>query len=156
VVGSEVAKRVKYSVGYRCAEDTDFAIGLYRAGCQFVMAEAPGAVWKDMPDPARSSAGRKGARLTEWIENLRPHIPAVAYHGCRGWIIAKGVAPTDRWKALRLYLTALRHRCYSPGLAAIIFLQIFLPDGAYRRVADASISWLRAGLRPRPSVRQQQ
>jgi glycosyltransferase involved in cell wall biosynthesis len=156
VVGNAMAKRVKYTVGYRYGEDTNFAIGLYLAGCKFVMAEAPGAVWKDMPDPGRASAGRKGARLAPWIEAMRPRIPEIAYHGCRGWIIAKGIAPNDKWQALKLYLTALRHGCYSPGLALIIFLQIFLPDGAYRRVADTGIAWLRAGLHPRRAARQQQ
>jgi glycosyltransferase involved in cell wall biosynthesis len=155
VVPNAMAKRVKYGVGYRYGEDTDFAIGLYLAGGRFVMAEEPGAVWKDMADEGRASSGRKGARLTLWIEAMKPHIPEAAYHGCRGWIIAKGVAPTDRWKALRFYLTALRHRCYSPGLAVIIFLQIFLPDGAYRLLADTSIGWLKAGLQPRRAAGQQ-
>jgi hypothetical protein len=154
VVENQIAKRVKYSVGYRYAEDTNFAINLFLAGCRFVMAEEPGAVWKDVHDPGRSSAGRKGVRLTQWIEELRPRIPDVAYHGCRGWVIAKGLAPTDKWKALKLYLTALCHRCYSPGLAVIVFLQIFLPDNAYRSVADTSIAWLKAGLRPRPVPRK--
>jgi glycosyltransferase involved in cell wall biosynthesis len=149
VVENRLAKRVKYGVGYRYGEDTDFAIGLSLAGAKFVMAEEPGAVWKDQSDPDRASAGRKGARLSQWIENLRPRIPAKAYHGCRGWIIAKGVAPTDKWKALKLYLNAVLRGCYSPGLAIIIFLQIFLPDSAYRGVADAGIAWLRAGLHPR-------
>ncbi len=149
VVEAAMAKQVKYGVGYRYGEDTDFAINLYLAGCKFVMAEEPAAIWKDTYDPGRASSGRKGARLTQWIEQLRPRIPEKAYHGCRGWIIAKGVAPTDKWKALKLYLTALRHGCYSPGLAAIIFLQIFLPDGAYRNVADTAIAWLKAGLHPR-------
>jgi hypothetical protein len=63
-------------------------------------------------------------------------------------VIAKGIAPTDKAKALALYLTALRQRCYSPGLAVIIFLQIFLPDRAYRLVADTGIGWLKAGLHP--------
>jgi glycosyltransferase involved in cell wall biosynthesis len=153
VVENQIAKKTKYGVGYRYGEDTDFAINLYLAGCRFMMAEQPGAVWKDMHDPGRASAGRKGARLTQWIEQLRPRIPEIAYHGCRGWIIAKGVAPQDKWQALKLYLTALYHRCYSPGLAFIIFLQIFLPDSAYRSVADTAIAWLKAGLQPR-SLRQ--
>jgi glycosyltransferase involved in cell wall biosynthesis len=148
VVPSEIARRVKYTVGYRYAEDTDFAIKLFLAGCTFVMADEPAAVWKDLPDPNRSSSGRKGIRLAPWLEQMKPHIPAVAYHGCRGWVIAKGVAPTDKRKALSLYLTALWHRCYSPGLAIIIFLQIFLPDRAYRLVADTGIGWLKAGLQP--------
>lgn len=149
VVESQMAKRIKYGVGYRYGDDTDFAINLYLAGCKFVMAEEPAAIWKDTYDPNRTSAGRKGARLTQWIEKLRPRIPEKAYYGCRGWIIAKGVAPTDKGKALSLYLTALRHGCYSPSLAAIIFLQIFLPDAMYRSVADTGIGWLKAGLHPR-------
>jgi hypothetical protein len=73
---------------------------------------------------------------------LRPRIPSAAYHGCRGWTIAKGVARNDRWQALRLYLTAVLHGSYPPRLAVIIFLQIFLSDGQYRRVADCAIGWL--------------
>jgi hypothetical protein len=37
--------------------------------------------------------------------------------------------------------------CYRPGLAGIVFLQIFLSDRTYRKVADGAIQWLRAGLR---------
>lgn len=149
VVESRMAKKVKYAIGYRYGEDASFAIDLYLAGCNFVMAEEPGAVWKDTFDSGRTSAGRKGVRLTQWIEDLRPRIPDKAYHGCRGWIIAKGIAPADKIKAFNLYFTALRQRCYSPGLAVIIFLQIFLPDAWYRGVADTSITWLKAGLTPR-------
>lgn len=148
VVENQLAKRVKYTTGYRYGEDTNFAIGLYLAGCDFVMAEKPAAVWRDTFDPNRSSSGRKGARLIPWIESLRGKIPEAAYHGCRGWIIAKGLAPTDKLGALRLYLTALRHRCYSPGLAAAVLLQIFLPDSLYRGLADTAIGRLKAGLRP--------
>jgi glycosyltransferase involved in cell wall biosynthesis len=148
-VESGTAKRTKYGVGHRYGEDTDFAIGLYLAGCRFVMAEEPGAVWKDIQDPGRSSSGRKGIRLIQWIEQLKPSIPHKAYLGCRGWIIAKGIAPSDKWKALKLYLTAVFNGCYSPGLAIIIFLQIFLPDNAYRNVADTSIAWFKAGLQPK-------
>jgi hypothetical protein len=81
------------------------------------------------------------------VEDLRPRIPSAAYHGCRGWTIAKGVVRNDRWKALRLYLTAVLRGCYRPRLAVIIFLQIFLSDGQYRRIADWAIGWL--GVRTR-------
>jgi glycosyltransferase involved in cell wall biosynthesis len=153
VVENQMAKRVKYTVGYRYGEDTNFAINLYLAGCNFVMAEKPAALWRDTFDPNRSSAGRKGVRLIPWIEGLRGKIPEVAYHGCRGWIIAKGIAPTDKLGALKLYLAALWHRCYSPGLAAVVFLQIFLPDSFYRGLADTAIGRLKAGLRPSRSAR---
>ena len=40
VVERELAKRVRYHVNLRAAEDTDFAIRLSLAGCKFVMARA--------------------------------------------------------------------------------------------------------------------
>ncbi len=146
-VPAEMARAVRYHEHLRFAEDADFAIRLYLAGCRFVMAEEPGAVWKDLPDPNRSSAGRKGARLIPWLEQLKPQIPARAYYGGRGWVIAKGVAVTSKWRALKLYAAALLHGCYRPKLAAVIFLQIFLSDGAYRAVADRVISVSRLNVR---------
>ncbi|HSZ74527.1 MAG TPA: glycosyltransferase family 2 protein [Rhizomicrobium sp.] len=140
VVETNMARRIRYHEDLHAAEDTDFALRLFLAGCKFAMIEEPGAVWKDIYDPARTSAGRKGARLLHWIEELRPQIPARAYYGCRGWAIAKGIAPKHRMRALKLYLTALWHGCYRPRLAAIIFLQIFLSDRIYRRVADIAVS----------------
>ena len=69
--------------------------------------------------------------------------------GCRGWAVAKHVAMTDRFGALRLYLAAVLRGCYRPGLACIVFLQIFLSDRAYRSVADGAIRRLKAGFRPK-------
>lgn len=141
-VEAALAKRVRYAEGLRFGEDTDFAIRLFLEGCQFVMLEEPGAVWHDVHDPGRASANRKGVRLAGWIEELRPRIPAAAYYGCRGWSIAKGIAPQGRFRALWLYLEAVMRGCYAPKLAAIIFLQIFLPDSLYRRIADQAIGVL--------------
>jgi glycosyltransferase involved in cell wall biosynthesis len=143
VVAAESAKRVRYNESLPFAQDTDFAIRLFLAGNRFVMADEPGAVWRDLPDPGRASAGRKGWRLRNWLEDLKPRIPAKAYYGGRGWMIAKGLAPHNRNKALRLYLTALKHRCYSPRLAVVIFLQIFMPDRFYRAVADSIVALFR-------------
>jgi glycosyltransferase involved in cell wall biosynthesis len=142
-VDRNVARRVRYSEYLRFGEDTDFAIRLYLAGCRFAMLEEPGAIWHDLADPNRASAHRRGARMMKWLEDLRPRIPSSAYHGCRGWTIAKGVALNDKGRALRLYLAALFHGAYRPRLAAIVFLQIFLPDSAYRRIADWAIGWMR-------------
>jgi glycosyltransferase involved in cell wall biosynthesis len=147
VVEGKLAQRVRYSEYLRFGEDTDFAIRLFLEGCRFKMLEEPGAIWHDLHDTNRASANRKGARLATWVEDLRPRIPSAAYHGCRGWTIAKGVVRNDRWKALRLYLTAVLRGCYRPRLAVIIFLQIFLSDGQYRRIADWAIGWL--GVRTR-------
>ena len=142
-VERKLAQRIRYSEYLRFGEDIDFALRLFLDGCRFKMLEQPGAIWHDLHDTNRASANRKGARLAAWVEDLRTHIPAAAYHGCRGWTIAKGVVRNDRWKALRLYLTAVLHGCYRPRLAVIIFLQIFLSDGQYRRIADWAIGWLR-------------
>lgn len=150
VVDAATAKRVRYDESLRLGDDKDFALRLYLAGCRFVMAEKPGAIWRDVYDPGRSSAGRKGVRLQQWIEQLRPNIPEKAYHGCRGWVIAKGLAPTDPIGAMRLYLTALWHGCYRPRLALIIFLQIFLPDKIYRRMADRAVSWFHSNSHAQP------
>jgi glycosyltransferase involved in cell wall biosynthesis len=140
VLPREIAWRVRYSEALRFAQDTDFALRLYLEGCRFRMLEEPGAVWHDLPDPQRTSANRKGANAVGWIEFMRHRIPSRAYHGCRGWMIAKGVAPRHKGKALALYLTALLHGCYRPRLAAIIFLQVFLPDATYRRIADWAVA----------------
>jgi glycosyltransferase involved in cell wall biosynthesis len=147
VVDTATAKRVRYSENLRAAEDTDFAIRLFLDGQRFIMADAPGAVWKDVPDPNRTSSGRRGGRMIPWLEEIRPQIPARAYYGCRGWAIAKFVATTDKGAALRLYLTAVLRGCYPWRLAVIVFLQIFLSDQTYRKVADGAIAKLRIGFR---------
>lgn len=138
---TETARRVRYG-GWRPAEDTDFAIRLYLAGCHFQMVDEPGAVWNDIYDPKRTSAGRKTASLIPWLNSLKPLIPPRAYYGGRGWAIAKGVAITKPWTALHYYLSAVLHGCYHPRLAAIVFLQIFLPDRLYRRIADRAIPFV--------------
>lgn len=138
-VARQTARRVRYSEGWRFAEDNDFAIRLFLDGNEFRMIEEPGAVWDDTPNPNRTSSGRKNARLVPWLEDMKPKIPARAYYGCRGWSIAKGIVATEPFKALGYYLSAVLRGCYNPRLAAIIFLQIFLSDTLYRRVADRAI-----------------
>lgn len=138
-LASETARRVRYSEGWRFAEDNDFAIRLFLDGNTFRMIEEPGAVWDDSANPNRTSAGRKNARLIPWLEDMKAKIPARAYYGCRGWSIAKGIVANEPLRALRYYLSAVLRGCYNPRLAAIIFLQIFLSDRLYRRVADRAI-----------------
>jgi len=141
-VETAVARRVRYPEDLRFGEDTDFAIRLYLEGCRFTMLEEPGAIWHDLYDLKRASANRKGARLAHWIEKIKPRIPEAAYHGCRGWPVAKGVATQDKLGALRLYAAAVVRGCYAPRLAVVIFLQIFLSDVHYRRIADRVIGLL--------------
>jgi glycosyltransferase involved in cell wall biosynthesis len=139
VVARDWASRVRYGESMPFAQDTDFAIRLYLAGCQFVMAGEPGAVWDDSHNPGRVSAGRRSTRMQTWLDELRPQIPARAYQGARGWMIAKGVVQTSTPKALRLYLGAVLRGCYRPRLALAVFLQIFAPDALYRIFSDSMI-----------------
>jgi glycosyltransferase involved in cell wall biosynthesis len=147
VVESALARQVRFHEDLPPAEDTDFAIRVALAGRHWTMAEEPGVVWRDVADPNRLSAGRRGASLRRWIEALKPRITEKAYYGCLGWAYAKYVALDSPRHALALYLRALWHGCYRPPLAAVIFLQIFLSDRAYRAFADTAIGRLGAGLR---------
>lgn len=146
VVAREMAARVRYDETLPFAQDTDFAIRLFLAGCRFVMAEDPGAVWYDCSDPARASAGRKGALVENWLESLKPAIPRRAYYGARGWMIAKGVAASNRARAFGLYWAAVSRGCYRPRLALLIFLQIFFSDALYRFLADRIIAILQGAV----------
>jgi glycosyltransferase involved in cell wall biosynthesis len=156
VVERAMAARVRYHESLRIAEDTDFAIRLQLAGCRFAMAPEAGAIWKDIPDPNRTSAigaaaSVKGLRFAKWLQMMKPDLTRKAWLGAQGWAYAKLVAREGRkGAALRLYLTALLHGCYRPRLAGVIFLQIFLGPDAYRTLADRAISWLHAGLRTPP------
>jgi glycosyltransferase involved in cell wall biosynthesis len=151
VVERELARRVRYHENLRAAEDTDFAIRLALAGCKFVMAEEPGAVWHDVADPNRSSAGGRATDTRDfarWLDGMQPVMTARAWRGARGWAYAKMLAREGRkFEALKLYLAALCSGCYAPRLAAVVFLQIFLNAARYRRLADAAIGWLHIGLR---------
>jgi glycosyltransferase involved in cell wall biosynthesis len=142
VVPADIAKKVRYRQGMPFGQDTDFAIRLSLAGCRFAMAKGPGAIWNDAFDPSRVSSSRKGALLLPWIEEMRPLISAKAYHGYRGWHIAKGIAKVSKINALKLYLVALANLCYAPPLAGVIFFQIFVPDGMYRRISDVVVQFL--------------
>ena len=151
VLERELAKKVRYNASLRTAEDTDFAIRLALLGCRFVMAEQAGAVWKDFADPHRTSAGGPSSRTQRfgaWLEQMKPHMTRRAWCGGRGWAYAKMVARDgNKFEALRLYLDALLRGCYSPRLAAVVFLQVFLNAAQYRRLADTAIGWLHIGLR---------
>ncbi len=145
VVETDLARKIRFHEKLPPSEDTDFAIRAALAGASFVMAERPSVVCRDIADAGRLSAGRRGACIMPWLDGLRPQIPAKAYHGYRGWAYAKCVAVENRGRAFGLWLNATLRGCYRPSLAAIIFLQIFLSDGLYRRVADGAIKWLGAG-----------
>jgi glycosyltransferase involved in cell wall biosynthesis len=146
VVPRELAGRVRYDEALPFAQDTDFAIRLFLAGCRFAMAPAPGGVWNDITDPRRVSAGRKNGRILGWLETMRPRIPERSYYGGRGWMVAKGFSQRQGLDALRFYLVAVVRGCYRPRLAAIVLLQIFTSDRFYRHLADWIIAWRRGRI----------
>lgn len=141
LVPRAIAARVRYRPDVTFGDDTDFAIRLALAGCRFRMTPAPSVIWADDPRDDRLSAQGHSAEKIQWLADLRPHISDRAYRGYFGWHIAKVVRHRDPMAALRMYLAALLRGAYSPRLAATIFLQIFLPQGAYRKVADRWIAW---------------
>jgi glycosyltransferase involved in cell wall biosynthesis len=148
VVEREMALKVRYHVNLRPAEDTDFAMRLALSGCTFRMAEQPGAIWNDISDPKRTSASAGTLRFATWLKQMRPLMTQRAWYGAQGWAFAKLVMrERGRRPALRLYLRALLHGCYSPRLAVVVFLQVLLTPQQYRSMADNAIRWLHAGLR---------
>jgi len=142
VVPADLARKIRFNENLPAAEDTDFAIRAALAGTRFLMAKTPSMIWRDWADPNRLSSGRRCESMLDWIDGLRPAIPEKAYYGCLGWAYAKYVAMSAPGQALKLYLQAVMRGCYQPSLAVIVFLQIFLPDGAYRKVADHAIALL--------------
>jgi len=153
VVPRELAAKVRYHTDLRPAEDNDFAIRLALAGCRFAMLEAPGAVWRDLADPNRLSAGGGMAALGRWLAAMKPRMTARAWHGARGWAYAKLVARTHgRRAALPLTLGAIARGCYGPKLACVVLLQVLLDPAQYRALADTAIAWLNVGLRESDST----
>ena len=147
VVPTDAARLVRFNENLRAAEDTDFAIRLCNAGLRFQMLDQPGAVWNDRDDPQRASADDKHEPIRKWLDELRPALPPKAYHGARGWPYAKRVVRQRPLAALFLYLNALVRGCYRPSLAGVVFLQIFLGSGSYRRFANRLLSLVRRGPR---------
>jgi glycosyltransferase involved in cell wall biosynthesis len=141
-LATETARRVRYLEGLASCQDADFAIRLAADGVRFHMIETPGAIWKDQADTGRvSSVGLHCDNAMRWAEQSRGVLTERAYHGFRGWFVAKAMSRMgQKRQALALYLTALRHRCYSPETAGRILLQVLLTEGGYRRVADRAVA----------------
>lgn len=136
----QVAAAVRYSEDVSFGDDTDFAVRLQLAGCRFLMTSVPSVIWTDTARDDRLSNRRAtvGENM-RWLEELQPQVPKHAYYGYLGWHHAKNIRPASSRLALRLYSRALVNRSYSPRLAVLIFMQIFLPDRLYRWMADVFI-----------------
>jgi glycosyltransferase involved in cell wall biosynthesis len=142
----EIATRIRYRDDAKFGDDTDFAVRLQLAGCPFVMADLPGVVWSDDLDHERLSDIRQPIGDLQWLEDLRPDIPARAYHGYKGWHQAKSLMQTEPLRALGLYLKAASRGSYSPRFAMVVLLQIVVPNHYYRVLSDF---WIRRRTRKR-------
>lgn len=91
--------------------------------------------------------------MMAWLEKLKPAIPARAFHGARGWMIAKGLASTDPLLAMKFFVKAVCRGCYRPRMAAVIFMQIVCPDSLYRSLADSVIGWFRGAVWSRSAIK---
>lgn len=152
VVPTDAAREVRYREDVRFGDDTDFAIRLELAGYRFVMAEQPGVVWYDGPDPGRLSNTKLDGTELKWLDDLRPSISRQAYLGYRGWHVAKGMFKTRPLAALGLYMAALTSGSYGPRLAMVILAQIVVPGRIYRDGADVVVA---IGMRRRSAVRSE-
>lgn len=147
VVPTDAARKVRYREDVRYGDDTDFAIRLELAGYTFVMADRPGVVWYDGPDPGRLSNTRLESGDLQWLYDLKPLISRQAYLGYRGWHVAKGLFKTRPFTALGLYLAALTSGSYGLRLAMVVLAQIIVPGRIYRDGADVVVairSWRRS------------
>lgn len=135
------AALIRYREDARFGDDTDFAIRLQLAGCQFVMSTQPSVVWADEARGDRLSNAYDADKDFRWLEDLRTKIPARAYFGYRGWHLAKGIWPHSKLRALGLYLAALFRRAYGPRLALVVLLQVCMPNWVYRKAADQWIGF---------------
>jgi len=141
-----IAADIRYRDDAKFGDDTDFAIRLQLAGCPFVMAEAPGVVWSDDLDHERLSDIRQPIGDLQWLEDLRPRIPARAYHGYKGWHQAKGLMQEAPLRAIGLYLKAAFSGAYAPRFAMVVLLQVMVPNHRYRQLSDI---WIRRRTRKR-------
>ncbi|TCQ12412.1 glycosyltransferase involved in cell wall biosynthesis [Rhizobium sp. PP-F2F-G36] len=141
VVSRSWALTVPYRPDVGFGDDTDIAIRLSLAGCRFIMAPTPGAIWSDErgADRLSSSSAASQARFT-WLDDLRGQIPHRAYAGYRGWHVAKSLIRAEPRKAWGLYGKALLSGAYPPKLALRVALQLLLNGDGYRRLADRLVA----------------
>lgn len=148
-----IAAKVRYRNDAKFGDDTDFAVRLQLAGCEFIMADVPGVLWSDDIEHERLSDIRQPIGELEWLEDLRPKIPARAYFGYRGWHQAKSLMPEASLRALSLYFQALVRGSYGPRFALVVLMQILIPSHYYRRFANFLIEGRARGRTPRNVAR---
>jgi len=144
---AKVAQSVGYLEGLANGQDIDFAIRLEAAGYSFYMLEKPSVIWRDFADPKRISSGSNPFARLAWLETVKPLVTVKAWHGYRGWFVAKSFSQQGKVsQALGLYSQAVLHGAYKPALAAKIGVQVLLSGSGYRKVTALYLG-LKAKLR---------
>jgi hypothetical protein len=132
-----LAQAVRFNTVLKYGQDTDFALRLKAVGATFEFLQPATTLWDDSPRGDRTSNNQLDVQRQEWIESLKPIISSRAYHGARGWALAQACWQSGgRWRAFYLYLNALLRGCYTPQMAIVIGLQVFVSRKNYRIFAD--------------------
>lgn len=140
VVRTETARTARYLEWLPYGQDVDFAIRVERAGYRWHMINDPGAVWNDVKSGSRISARTDPAVRLRWAEEAQQLLTKKALRGFKGWRVAKAYAEHGQTlKGLTLWLEAAVTGTYAPKHAAIVFLQVALANGWYRKVADVGV-----------------
>lgn len=133
-----VSKEVRYLEWLPYGQDVDFACRISHAGYDFVFIDTAGAIWSDVSDAKRISAKSDPLVRMRWASENRELLTDKAFNGFVGWRVAKAHAENGALvEALKLYCKAVFKGTFYPKHAAIIFLQIMLASGHYRKLTDA-------------------
>lgn len=140
-LAAPLAKRVRFDENLPSSQDTDFAIRCANAGAIIKYLEQPLVIMDDRYIPGRVSKQKNYVPLLEWIEKMRANgeISPRSYFAYRGWQCARVASYTRIPLALQLYGRSLLRGVYRPKIAAVIFLQIVLPQSLYQRIATATV-----------------
>jgi len=137
IVPIALAKKSKYDEEISAGQDYDIAIKLVFNGAVLLMLPEPGAIWDDRWSENRLSSKGNPQQRMEWLERIKSMVSKNAYWAELGWPIAKGFATNGKKiKALTLYFKAMLRGVYKPKMAIVIFLQVALSKGNYRKMSD--------------------
>ncbi len=136
-VESEVARQCLFNTQISYGDDIEFVIKLWKKGCEFYSQTHIGAIIDDRSDDSRLSRSLQVRQIDSLLSELRPWISDKAYLGAQGWFLAKSYALDKRHQeAAKLYLSAIKHNCYSIKMSLIVAAQVFLPVPVYYWVSS--------------------
>jgi glycosyltransferase involved in cell wall biosynthesis len=137
VVPKELALKSKYDEKINAGQDYDIAIKLAFNGGKLKMLPDPGAIWNDTWSENRLSSKSNPQQRLDWLNRIKPMLTEKAYWAELGWPVARAFSQNGYYfKAMGLYFRALCRGCYRPKMGIVIFLQVLLSKGAYRKMSD--------------------